>query len=209
MSWRLRVRALMTTTPARLANDWPRSPSGTSRERLNAFCVCRPLTRTTIVWPGLKPSWRLYSATAIRLPSLLAGIALAGRCRRRPVGLLRSLTVRFMSLGNGMRHAFDANASQAVASRLLAAAVGASTSTASSVSAAGDSPLRMRRRLSGQEFRVRAIHVTKHGGPEVLELQDAADPSPGAGELLVDVEAIGVNYRDVYEREGGGTHAAE
>jgi len=56
---------------------------------------------------------------------------------------------------------------------------------------------------------VRAIHVTEHGGPDVLELQDIPDPTPGPGELLVDVEAIGVNYRDVYEREGGGTHAAE
>ena len=43
----------------------------------------------------------------------------------------------------------------------------------------------------------------------MLELQDVPDPTPGPGELLVDVEAIGVNYRDVYEREGGGTHAAE
>ena len=176
---------------------------------MNALAVLRPLTRTTIDCPGLKPSWRLYSATVMRLPSLLAGIAFAGRWRRRPVGLLRSLTVRFMSFGNGMRHALDANASQAVASRPLAAAVGASTSTSSSDSAAGDSPLRMRRRLSGQESGVRAIHVTKHGGPDVLELQDVPDPTPGPGELLVDVEAIGVNYRDVYEREGGGTHAAE
>ena len=47
---------------------------------------------------------------------------------------------------------------------------------------------------------MRAIHVTKHGGPEVLELQDVPDPTPGPGELLVDVEAIGVNYRDVYEQ---------
>jgi NADPH2:quinone reductase len=56
---------------------------------------------------------------------------------------------------------------------------------------------------------VRAVLVTKHGGPEVLELQELPDPEPGPGELLVGVEAIGVNYRDVYEREGGGTHAAE
>jgi NADPH2:quinone reductase len=56
---------------------------------------------------------------------------------------------------------------------------------------------------------VRAVIVTEHGGPEVLELQDAPEPSPAAGELLVDVEAIGVNYRDVYEREGKGTHVGE
>jgi NADPH:quinone reductase len=56
---------------------------------------------------------------------------------------------------------------------------------------------------------VRAVVVTGHGGPEVLELQEVPDPSPGDGELLVDVEAIGVNYRDVYEREGKGTHVSE
>lgn len=56
---------------------------------------------------------------------------------------------------------------------------------------------------------MRAIVVTEHGGPEVLDLRDRPDPSPGPGELLVDVEAIGVNYRDVYEREGKGTHVSE
>jgi NADPH:quinone reductase len=50
---------------------------------------------------------------------------------------------------------------------------------------------------------VRAVVVTRHGGPEVLELQDVPEPEPGEGELLVEAEAIGVNFRDVYEREGG------
>lgn len=49
---------------------------------------------------------------------------------------------------------------------------------------------------------MRAIVVTRSGGPEVLELRDEPAPEPGAGQLLVDVEAAGVNYRDVYEREG-------
>jgi NADPH2:quinone reductase len=54
---------------------------------------------------------------------------------------------------------------------------------------------------------MRAVVVTTFGGPEVLELQDRPPPEPGPGEVLVDVEAVGVNYRDVYEREGrfGGT----
>ncbi len=56
---------------------------------------------------------------------------------------------------------------------------------------------------------MRAIVVTEHGGPEVLDLQDRPDPSPGPGELLVAVEAIGVSFRDVYEREGKGTHVSE
>jgi NADPH2:quinone reductase len=49
---------------------------------------------------------------------------------------------------------------------------------------------------------VRAIVATGVGGPQVLELQEVPDPEPGPGELLVAVEAAGVNYRDVYEREG-------
>jgi NADPH2:quinone reductase len=49
---------------------------------------------------------------------------------------------------------------------------------------------------------MRAIVITRHGGPEVLELRDAPEPAPGPGQLLVALEAAGVNYRDVYEREG-------
>jgi NADPH:quinone reductase len=64
-------------------------------------------------------------------------------------------------------------------------------------------------RLTGNQTRVRTILVTRHGAPEVLELQEQPAPEPGPGQLLVDVEAAGVNYRDIYEREGGGTHAAE
>jgi NADPH2:quinone reductase len=44
--------------------------------------------------------------------------------------------------------------------------------------------------------------VTRSGGPEVLELREQPAPEPAAGQLLVDVEAAGVNYRDIYEREG-------
>jgi NADPH:quinone reductase len=54
---------------------------------------------------------------------------------------------------------------------------------------------------------VRAVVVTRSGGPEVLEVRDETAPKEGPGQLLVDVEAVGVNYRDIYEREGryGGT----
>ena len=38
------------------------------------------------------------------------------------------------------------------------------------------------------------------GGPEVMELQDVPDPVPAEDEVLVEVEAVGVNFRDVYER---------
>jgi NADPH2:quinone reductase len=51
---------------------------------------------------------------------------------------------------------------------------------------------------------MRAVVFERNGGPEVLQLREAPDPSPGDAEVLVDVEAAGVNYRDVYEREGRG-----
>jgi NADPH:quinone reductase len=50
---------------------------------------------------------------------------------------------------------------------------------------------------------VRAIWFERNGGPEVLEPRDVPAPTPSDGTVLVDVEAVGVNFRDVYEREGG------
>jgi len=55
---------------------------------------------------------------------------------------------------------------------------------------------------------MRAIVFERNGGPEVLELKEVPAPDPVDGEVLVDVEAIGVNYRDVYERDGGGYGSA-
>lgn len=54
---------------------------------------------------------------------------------------------------------------------------------------------------------MRAIVYERHGGPEVLEPTDVPDPSPGEGQVLVDVEAVGVNYRDVYERTGAESNS--
>jgi NADPH2:quinone reductase len=49
-----------------------------------------------------------------------------------------------------------------------------------------------------------AVVFEKNGGPEVLEYKDVPDPTPDDGQVLVDVEAVGINYRDIYERNGGG-----
>jgi NADPH2:quinone reductase len=46
------------------------------------------------------------------------------------------------------------------------------------------------------------VQVSKTGGPEVLEYKDMADPKPQANEAVVDVKAIGLNFIDVYFREG-------
>lgn len=47
-----------------------------------------------------------------------------------------------------------------------------------------------------------AIVFERNGGPEVLDYRAVPDPEPADGEVLVDVEAVGINFRDVYEREG-------
>jgi NADPH:quinone reductase len=49
---------------------------------------------------------------------------------------------------------------------------------------------------------MKAIQVAKYGGPEELQLQEVAQPKPGAGEALVRVHAAGVNYADIYFRNG-------
>jgi NADPH2:quinone reductase len=49
-----------------------------------------------------------------------------------------------------------------------------------------------------------AVVFERYGGPEVLEYKEVPDPEPADGEVLIDVEAVGINYRDVYEREGPG-----
>jgi NADPH:quinone reductase len=49
---------------------------------------------------------------------------------------------------------------------------------------------------------MRAVRISRHGGPEVIEVADVPAPEAGPGRLLVDVTAVGVNYRDLYEREG-------
>lgn len=49
---------------------------------------------------------------------------------------------------------------------------------------------------------MRAVLVERNGGPEVLAVRDVEAPAPGAGQLLVQVAAAGVNYMDTYQREG-------
>lgn len=49
---------------------------------------------------------------------------------------------------------------------------------------------------------MRAIQVITHGGPEVLEFGEVADPSPGPTDLLVKTTSVGVNFIDTYLRRG-------
>jgi len=49
---------------------------------------------------------------------------------------------------------------------------------------------------------MKAIQVSKAGGPEVLEFVDIPNPKPKANEALVQIKGAGVNFIDVYFREG-------
>jgi len=49
---------------------------------------------------------------------------------------------------------------------------------------------------------VRAIRLQAPGGPEILQLEDVPVPTPGPGQVLLQVEAAGLNYIDVYHRTG-------
>src|SRR6478752_1137673 len=47
-----------------------------------------------------------------------------------------------------------------------------------------------------------ALVVTAHGGIDVLTVEDRPAPDPASGQVLVEVAAAGVNFIDVYQREG-------
>src|SRR4051812_46699007 len=49
---------------------------------------------------------------------------------------------------------------------------------------------------------MKAIIITKAGGPEVLKLSERPEPKPQAGEVLIKVAAAGVNRPDVAQRKG-------
>src|SRR5258705_12140723 len=49
---------------------------------------------------------------------------------------------------------------------------------------------------------MKAIQVTHPGGPEALQLVDLPIPKPKPNEALVKVAAAGVNFVDIYQREG-------
>jgi len=49
---------------------------------------------------------------------------------------------------------------------------------------------------------MRAVVIPRHGGPEVLEVQERPDPSVGAGEVRIAVRAAGINFADLLARVG-------
>jgi NADPH2:quinone reductase len=49
---------------------------------------------------------------------------------------------------------------------------------------------------------MKAIQIHETGGPEVLDLAELPIPQPGPGQVLIRVEAVGVNFIEVYFRKG-------
>src|ERR1019366_3687368 len=49
---------------------------------------------------------------------------------------------------------------------------------------------------------MKAVLFHEHGGPEVLRYEDAPDPKPGPGEVLIAVKATSINHIDIFLRRG-------
>jgi NADPH2:quinone reductase len=49
---------------------------------------------------------------------------------------------------------------------------------------------------------MKAVQITEFGSPEVMKYVDVTDPTPGESEALVEIQAAGVNFTDVYSRQG-------
>jgi NADPH:quinone reductase-like Zn-dependent oxidoreductase len=48
---------------------------------------------------------------------------------------------------------------------------------------------------------MRAVQITRFGGPEILDVVDLSDPVPGDGEHLSDVTAAGIHLADTHHRQ--------
>jgi NADPH2:quinone reductase len=49
---------------------------------------------------------------------------------------------------------------------------------------------------------MKAVRVHEYGGPEVLSYEEVREPEPAAGEALVQMQVIGINYSDTHYRRG-------
>ena len=56
---------------------------------------------------------------------------------------------------------------------------------------------------------MRVVVGERLGGPEVLKVAERQAPRPGPGEVVVEVAAAGVNFMDIYQREGVGQYHTE
>src|SRR5688572_33482686 len=49
---------------------------------------------------------------------------------------------------------------------------------------------------------MRAVVITKHGAPDVLQVEERPDPPVNAGEVRIAVKAAGINFADLMARSG-------
>jgi NADPH:quinone reductase-like Zn-dependent oxidoreductase len=54
---------------------------------------------------------------------------------------------------------------------------------------------------------MRAVQITRFGGPEVLDVADLPDPVPGPGQQLYEVSSAGINFADTHQQ--AATHVAQ
>ena len=47
---------------------------------------------------------------------------------------------------------------------------------------------------------MRAVQITRFGGPEVLDVVDVPEPVPGDGQRLLDMSTAGINFADTNHR---------
>jgi NADPH:quinone reductase-like Zn-dependent oxidoreductase len=53
---------------------------------------------------------------------------------------------------------------------------------------------------------MRAVQITRFGGPKVLDVVDLPDPVPGEGQRLYEVSTAGVNFADTHHWPSGDLH---
>src|SRR3989442_14319426 len=56
---------------------------------------------------------------------------------------------------------------------------------------------------------MRVVVGERVGGPEVLAVAEREAPRPGPGEVVVEGAAAGVNYMDIYQRQGVGNYRTD
>ena len=49
---------------------------------------------------------------------------------------------------------------------------------------------------------MKAVQIDQYGGPEVMQYRDMDNPIPGEADALVEIQAVGVNFTDIYSRAG-------
>jgi hypothetical protein len=66
-----------------------------------------------------------------------------------------------------------------------------------------DDELRPSEELRGRSLtvtRMRAVQITRFGGPQVMDVVDPPDPTPGDGEQLFDISSSRVTHADTHHR---------